>query len=67
MEPGKVKQPKSYYFKECGMTLWLTSQQYLSLRQAFLDLAEMGSPVAAARLHGFGPPPNQEGDPRRSG
>jgi len=48
---------KSYYFKECGMTLQLTSQQYLSLKQRFLDLAEMGSPVAAARLYGFGPGP----------
>tara|TARA_R100001509_G_scaffold80787_1_gene45487 strand:+ start:350 stop:514 length:165 start_codon:yes stop_codon:yes gene_type:complete len=52
-----MKNKKSYYFKECGMTLWLTSQQYLSLKQEFLDLAEMGSPVAAARLQGFGPGP----------
>jgi hypothetical protein len=52
-----MKDRKSYYFKECGMTLRLTSQQYLSLKQQFLDLAEMGSPVAAARLHGFGPAP----------
>jgi len=48
---------KYYHFKECGMTVWLTSQQYLSLKQRFLDLAEMGSPVAAARLQGFGPGP----------
>jgi len=53
-----MKDKKSYYFKECGMTVWLTSQQYLSLKQRFLDLAEMGSPVAAARLQGFGPAPH---------
>jgi len=52
-----MKDRKSYYFQECGMTVWLTSQQYLSLKQRFLDLAEMGSPVAAARLQGFGPAP----------
>ena len=52
-----MKDKKSCYFKECGMTVWLTSQQYLSLKQRFLDLAEMGSPVAAARLQGFGPGP----------
>jgi hypothetical protein len=46
-----------YYFKEGGLTLRLTAQQYLSLKQQFLDLAEAGSPVAAARLQGFGPPP----------
>ncbi len=53
-----MKDKKSYYFKECGMTVRLTSQQYLSLKQRFLDLAEMGSPVAAARLQGFGPAPH---------
>ena len=52
-----MKDKTPYYFKECGMTLRLTSQQYLSLKQQFLDLAEMGSPVAAARLYGFGPAP----------
>ena len=41
-----------YFFKEGGMTVWLTDQQYFSLRQTFLDLAEAGSPVAAARLQG---------------
>ena len=52
-----MKDKKSYYFKECGMTVWLTSQQYFSLKQRFLDLADMGSLVAAARLQGFGPAP----------
>ena len=52
-----MKRSAPYYFKEAGLTLRLTAQQYLSLKQQFLDLAEAGSPVAAARLHGFGPPP----------
>ena len=52
-----MKRSTPYYFKEAGLTLRLTAQQYLSLKQQFLDLAEAGSPVAAARLHGFGPPP----------
>ena len=52
-----MKRSKDYYFKEAGLTLRLTAQQYLSLKQRFLDLAEAGSPVAAARLQGFGPAP----------
>ncbi len=55
MGVDKTKTP--YYFSEAGLTIWLTAQQYFSLRQRFLDLAEMGSPVAAARLSGFGPEP----------
>ena len=52
-----MKRSTPYYFKEAGLTLKLTAQQYLSLKQQFLDLAEAGSPVAAARLQGFGPEP----------
>ena len=52
-----MKRSTPYYFKEAGLTLKLTAQQYLSLKQQFLDLAEAGSPVAAARLQGFGPGP----------
>lgn len=52
---NKKKTP--YFFSEGGLTIWLTDQQYFSLRQKFLDLAEEGSPVAAARLQGFGPGP----------
>ena len=52
-----MKRSMLYYFKEGGLTLRLTAQQYKSLKQQFLDLAEAGSPVAAARLSGFGPPP----------
>jgi hypothetical protein len=51
------KKKTPYFFSEGGMTIWLTDQQYFSLRQKFLDLAEAGSPVAAARLQGFGPEP----------
>ena len=34
-----MKRSKDYYFKEAGLTLRLTAQQYLSLKQQFLDLA----------------------------
>lgn len=52
-----MKRSKPYYFRECGMTLWMTATQYLSLRKEFQKLADYGSPVAAARLLSFGPSP----------
>lgn len=52
-----AKADKPYYFKECGLTIWMTADQYFGLRQRFETLAEWGSPVAAARLQAFGPAP----------
>ena len=52
-----AKADKPYYFKEGGLTIWLTADQYFGLRQRFETLAEWGSPVAAARLQAFGPAP----------
>ena len=57
-----TKTDNRYYFQECGLTIWMTADQYLGLRQRFQTLADWGSPVAAARLQAFGPAPvKQEG------
>ena len=53
-----MKRSTPYYFKEAGLTIWLTASQYCSLRKRFEDLAGYGSVVAAARLQGFGPAPD---------
>ena len=52
-----AKADKPYYFKESGLTVWLTADQYFALRQRFQILADWGSPIAAARLQAFGPAP----------
>jgi hypothetical protein len=54
-----MKQSKSYYFKENGWTIWLTAQQYRSLRAGFEQRASAGNPEALRRLKGFGPAPEQ--------
>lgn len=54
----RMKRSTPYYFKEAGLTIWLTASQYCSLRKRFEDLAGDGSVVAAARLQGFGPAPD---------
>lgn len=46
-----------FYFKENGWTIWLTAQQYRSLRAGFEKRARDGNPAAIHRLKGFGPPP----------
>jgi hypothetical protein len=46
-----------FYFKENGWTIWLTAQQYRSLRAGFEERARDGNPAAIRRLKGFGPPP----------
>ena len=58
MSIDKTKTP--YYFRECGLTIWLNASQYTSLKARFIELADYGSPVAAARLQGFGPAPAQQ-------
>jgi|TARA_Y100000033_G_scaffold44485_1_gene47033 hypothetical protein len=58
MSINKAKTP--YYFREGGLTIWLNASQYTSLKARFLELADCGSPVAAARLQGFGPAPAKE-------
>ena len=57
MSIDKAKTP--FFFKAGGMTVWLTASQYTSLKAQFIQLADYGSPVAAARLQGFGPSPAQ--------
>jgi len=57
------KAKTSFFFRECGLTIWLSASQYTSLKAQFIKLANYGSPVAAARLQGFGPAPaGQEAD-----
>tara|TARA_X000001388_G_scaffold66872_1_gene53904 strand:- start:238 stop:429 length:192 start_codon:yes stop_codon:yes gene_type:complete len=50
----------SYYFKENGWTIWLTAQQYRSLRAGFEQRASAGNLEAIRRLKGFGPAPEAE-------
>ena len=57
MSIDKAKTP--FFFKEAGMTVWLTASQYTRLKARFIQLADYGSPVAAARLQGFSPSPAQ--------
>jgi len=56
---NKSKTP--FFFRECGLTIWLSASQYTSLKARFIRLANYGSPVAAARLQGFGPAPVSQG------
>ena len=55
-----MNHSKSHYFKENGWTVWLTCQQYRSLRAGFEQRARAGNPEAMRRLKGFGPAPEAE-------
>jgi len=52
-----ANKSKSYCFTENGWTIWLTAQQYCSLRAGFERLANAGNAEARRRLKGFGPAP----------
>ena len=51
-----TKRKTPYFFKEGRVTLWLTADQYTSLRSAMIQSIEDGK-APASRLEGLGPAP----------